>query len=133
MTEEQEYDLKMAAASLYAGGTDTVCSNVSRCCTQMMLTFFKTLSVISTFFLAMTLYPEAQQKAQHEIDTVIGNGRLPSVGDRSQLPYVTALYTELFRWNPTTPLGKPSSFLPCSFFIISYLLYCRRTTSLYPG
>lgn len=60
----------------------------------------------------MTLYPEAQQKAQHEIDTIISSGRLPSIGDRNQLPYVTALYMELFRWNPTTPLGKCSSFLP---------------------
>ena len=58
-----------------------------------------------TFFLVMTLYPDVQKKAQQEIDSVIGSDRLPSINDRDQLPYIRALVSELFRWNPTIPLG----------------------------
>lgn len=35
----------------------------------------------------MVLYPAAQQKAQQEIDTVVGQGRLPTFADRASLPF----------------------------------------------
>lgn len=54
----------------------------------------------------MLLYPEVQTKAQVEIDSVIGNGRLPHFDDRASLPYVDAILRELVRWNPVVPLGK---------------------------
>ena len=54
----------------------------------------------------MLLYPEVQAKAQAEIDSVIGNGRLPNFDDRASLPYVDAILRELVRWNPVVPLGK---------------------------
>lgn len=54
----------------------------------------------------MTLYPDVQKKAQREIDAVIGTGRLPTMDDRDRLPYVRALVSEVFRWNPIGPLGK---------------------------
>ena len=38
----------------------------------------------------MVLHPEAKKKAQAELDTVIGKDRLPVLGDRPELPYVTA-------------------------------------------
>lgn len=47
----------------------------------------QTVSAIKSFFLAMTLYPEVQKKAQAEIDTVIGADRLPSFEDRERLLY----------------------------------------------
>ena len=59
------------------------------------------------FFLVMTLYPEAQKKAQQEIDSVVGTGRLPEFTDRPSLPYVNALIKELLRWNPPLPMGIP--------------------------
>ena len=40
--------------------------------------------------LYMILYPEAKKKAQAELDAVIGKDRLPVLGDRPELPYVTA-------------------------------------------
>ena len=55
----------------------------------------------------MTLHPEAQAKAQAEIDSVIGTDRLPTLADRDQLPYVEALVKEVFRWNPVAPQGAP--------------------------
>lgn len=53
----------------------------------------------------MTCYPEAQKKAQEELDRVVGTDRLPTFADRDDLPYVEALVTEVFRWNPVAPLG----------------------------
>lgn len=55
----------------------------------------------------MALFPEAQAKAQAEIDSVIDTERLPTVGDRSQLPYVHALVLEVLRWAATVPSGIP--------------------------
>ena len=55
----------------------------------------------------MALHPEIQKKAQAEIDTVVGNDRLPSLSDRGSLPYTEAIVCELLRWNPVTPLGVP--------------------------
>lgn len=53
----------------------------------------------------MTLSPEAQRRAQAEIDAVVGIDRLPSFEDREQLPYVEALVKEVFRFHPVAPLG----------------------------
>ena len=54
----------------------------------------------------MTLFPEVQQKAQEEIDRVIGNDRLPGFEDRENLPYIEALVKEVFRFHTVAPLGK---------------------------
>jgi cytochrome P450 len=54
----------------------------------------------------MTLHPDAQRKAQAELDVVIGSDSLPTLEDRSRLPYVNALVKEVFRWQPVTPLGS---------------------------
>lgn len=65
------------------------------------------MCAIETFFLAMTLYPEVQRKAQEEIDRVLGPGRLPTMADRPHLPYVDALVKEVLRWHPVAPMGIP--------------------------
>jgi hypothetical protein len=44
----------------------------------------------------MALYPEAAKKAQAELDAVIGRKRLPMLGDRPDLPYVTAFWMVRF-------------------------------------
>ncbi|KAK7449278.1 cytochrome p450 [Stygiomarasmius scandens] len=66
-----------------------------------------TMSSISTFFLAMSFYPDVQAKAQKELDTVLGPGKLPTFEDRSSLPYIEAVYREVMRWHPAIPLGLP--------------------------
>jgi hypothetical protein len=38
----------------------------------------------------MVIYPETAKKAQAELDAVIGKSRLPVLGDRPGLQYVTA-------------------------------------------
>lgn len=55
----------------------------------------------------MVLYPEAQQRAQTEIDRAINN-RLPTIDDHStkRLPFVDALLLECYRWGPPGNLGE---------------------------
>ncbi|KAF9887204.1 hypothetical protein FE257_010458 [Aspergillus nanangensis] len=81
--------IKWTAASLYAGGADT------------------TVSTISSFFLAMAHFPEVQKRAQQEIDSVVGQDRLPEFKDRENLPYIDAILKEALRWHPIAPMGLP--------------------------
>lgn len=53
----------------------------------------------------MVLHPDAQRKAQAEIDSVVGTCRLPDFGDEASLPYVSALVNEVMRWHPVAPVG----------------------------
>ena len=55
----------------------------------------------------MAIYPDIQQRAQSEIDEIVGNGRLPSISDRHNLPFVEALIKETLRWHPVAPTGIP--------------------------
>jgi cytochrome P450 len=87
MTDEDENAIKSAAAALYGGGSDT------------------TVSSISSFILAMILFPSVQKKAQQELDLVLGADRLPQFEDRDNLPYVNAVVKESLRWLPVAPLG----------------------------
>ena len=57
----------------------------------------------------MILFPEVQEKAHAEIDSVVGKDRLPTFDDRDALPYIEAIICETLRWNPPIPLGWPSS------------------------
>ena len=68
----------------------------------------------------MLMNPTAQDKAQEEIDRVIGTDRLPTFDDESNLPFVSSLSKEVFRWQQAAPFGKlgpqmlfAGSFLPC--------------------
>jgi cytochrome P450 len=54
----------------------------------------------------MALHPEVQKKAQAELDAVVGNGRLPTVADRSSLPYLECIMSEVLRWQPVAALGE---------------------------
>jgi hypothetical protein len=49
------------------------------------------------FIFTMTLFPDKQEKAQQEIDTVVGRNRLPEFSDRGSLPYLEAVLQEVFR------------------------------------
>jgi cytochrome P450 len=61
---------------------------------------------IHAFFLAMILHPDVVRKAQAEIDTVVGQDRLPSFADRKNLPYINALVLEVMRWHSVTPTSN---------------------------
>ncbi|KAF4616051.1 hypothetical protein D9613_011353 [Agrocybe pediades] len=83
---EQEKLIRDCAVAAYGGGSDTA---------------------TSSFMLAMLLRPEVQERAQKEIDAIVGSDRLPDLSDRSRLPFVTAIAKEVLRWHPPTPQGIP--------------------------
>ena len=68
----------------------------------------------------MALYPEAQKKAQAEIDAVVGPDRLPNFEDRPSLPYINAVVKESMRWHVPAPLGA---------FLLSSVLFLILTGS----
>ena len=45
------------------------------------------------------------QRAQSEIDAVVGRDRLPRSSDAEHMPYVVAIVREVLRWKPIIPLG----------------------------
>lgn len=55
----------------------------------------------------MLVFPDVQQRAQEEIDRVVGPDRLPTMADEPNLPYIRACVKETLRWMPTVPLGIP--------------------------
>ncbi|KAJ7146683.1 cytochrome P450 [Mycena epipterygia] len=87
--EAQESAVKVTAANMYAGGADT------------------TVSALGTFILGMLVNPEAQKKAQAELDSVIGHGQLPDFTDEASLPYVSAIVKEVLRWKNVTAVAIP--------------------------
>jgi cytochrome P450 family 619 len=65
--------------------------------------------MILTFIGAMTKWPSIQQRAQSEIDAVVGEDRSPTWADYARLPYVAAITKGCSRWRPVAPLGMPHS------------------------
>lgn len=57
----------------------------------------------------MAVFPHLQQRAQAELDSVLGPAHFPHIRDRAGLPYTEALVQEVYRWNPVGPLGVPHS------------------------
>lgn len=55
--------------------------------------------------LALVLNPQAQIRAQAELDAHIGRDRLPDFSDRPHLPFVNAICREVLRMNPVLPLA----------------------------
>lgn len=74
------------------------------------------------FFMAMVLYPDVQKKAQKELDTVIGDARLPSLGDQDQLQYIGRIVQETLRWAPVTPLGEHAPARPLMSLCINLMV-----------
>ena len=56
--------------------------------------------------LAMLQHPDVQERAQAEINAVVGTDRLPNFDDRPNLPYVEAILLETLRLYAVAPLGK---------------------------
>ncbi|XP_021359334.1 steroid 17-alpha-hydroxylase/17,20 lyase-like [Mizuhopecten yessoensis] len=52
-------------------------------------------------------HPEVQKRAQLEMDEVVGRARLPTLKDRSSLPYTEAVLHEVMRVATVSPLGIP--------------------------
>ena len=75
----------------------------------MLTQRLQNISSFETFYIAMVLHPDVQKKAREEIDRVLGTQRLPDLGDKDTLPYITAIVKETLRWRPVAPLGMSLS------------------------
>lgn len=66
-------------------------------------------NVITQMVAGAAAYPEWAKKAQKALDEVLGANaeRLPSLGDREALPYITAIVKEALRWRPFIQTGVP--------------------------
>ncbi|XP_049532231.1 probable cytochrome P450 304a1 [Anopheles darlingi] len=53
----------------------------------------------------LLLHPEVVARIQHEIDDVVGHGRLPALSDRANLPYTEATLRESLRIDTLVPSG----------------------------
>ena len=56
---------------------------------------------------ACLLHPDAVRKAQEELDSVIGQDRLPEIDDMANIPYTIGFLQEVMRLRPITPVGMP--------------------------
>ena len=56
----------------------------------------------------MALNPGALEKAQAQINAVVGKDRLPTMDDRPLLPFVDAIFRETLRYSPIAPLCELS-------------------------
>ncbi|KAK1144432.1 hypothetical protein N8T08_005585 [Aspergillus melleus] len=91
----------------------------------------------------MTIYPKVQQKAQEEIDHVVGCTRLSNAKDRGKLPYIDALAKETLRWKPVAPMGLPHTstaddifdwdFLPKGTTVLANVWYFTHNPATYPN
>ncbi|KAL1682657.1 cytochrome P450 [Schizophyllum commune] len=123
-----------AAGTMYNAGTDT------------------TMVTIENFALAVLGSPLLQSRAQSELDEVLGPlrtpngslGRLPDFGDEVQLPFVTALVLETFRWRAVTPIAVPHAYsgerpdiyrsyaIPSGSIVIPNVAAMLHDESMYP-
>ncbi|KAF9506388.1 hypothetical protein BS47DRAFT_435679 [Hydnum rufescens UP504] len=101
-----------------------------------------TLALLYAFVLAMVLHPDAQKKAQEEIERVVGSERLPGIQDRGSLPYVHNLMREVFRWRSfgAFALGHrlmendeyKGYFIPKGTIVLPCLWCISRDEEMYP-
>lgn len=64
-------------------------------------------TTLKNFLLAMSLYPDVQDRARKEIDQFFTQGRSPNFEYQDQMPYIHAVVLESFRWNPPVSFGAP--------------------------
>ncbi|KAK6977688.1 cytochrome P450 [Favolaschia claudopus] len=112
---KREAAIRAAGANMYAAGSDT------------------TVASLGTFVLGMLLNPEVQQKAQAELDAVLGPGQLPDFVDEDSLPYVSAIVKETLRWRPAVPIGVPHYIIvPANSVIIGNTWAILHDETMYP-
>lgn len=86
--KQMETDIRWTANSMYLASIDSM------------------LTVLLHFLLAMMHYPDVLRKAQAELDTVVGQHRLPTFKDRPSLPYIDCIFNEVLRWGVPVPMSR---------------------------
>ncbi|RDI82648.1 hypothetical protein Vi05172_g7442 [Venturia inaequalis] len=84
---KDEEAIKWTAVSMYAAGSDS------------------SVAVMQSVICALCIFPSVVSRAQEEINSVVGNNRLPTFSDRERLPFTNGIVKEAWRWNPVGPMG----------------------------
>ncbi|KAJ7578559.1 cytochrome P450 [Mycena floridula] len=66
-----------------------------------------TSAFLQSLILLLTAFPDAQQKAQEEMERVVGSHRIPQLSDFDELPYIQAIIKETHRFRPAAPVAIP--------------------------
>jgi len=122
--QKQEDIIKRVLGSMYIAGVDS------------------TAGSLASLFVALTLYPEVQRHAQAQIDSVVSRDRLPTLEDKSRLPYIEAFCKELLRWQVVSPQGVPHAstedsvyhgfFIPKGSLLVTNIWAILHNPDLYP-
>ncbi|KZT21538.1 cytochrome P450 [Neolentinus lepideus HHB14362 ss-1] len=125
MTEQDEFDIKYSANTMYSASLDT------------------TITIVTSFMLCMVQNPDVRIKAQAEIDRVVGKDRLPDFNDRPSLPYLECVLSEVFRWTAPVPYALPhrlmqddmyrNYFIPRGSFVFANIWTMTRNEEMYPN
>ncbi|GBE84279.1 Multifunctional cytochrome P450 monooxygenase af510 [Sparassis crispa] len=121
---QKDFDIRWTANSMYSASIDT------------------TITMVMHFIRAMVLHPEVLVKVQQEMDTVVGQGRLPTFSDRVSLPYLECVMSECLRWGAPVPLGLPHRLteddvyqgmhIPKGSLVFANIWNMMRNEELYP-
>ncbi|KAG8213046.1 cytochrome P450 [Butyriboletus roseoflavus] len=112
------------------------------CATAFVAGAETTASTLQCFMFAMLQHPEVQERAQAEIDMVVGTNRLPNFDDRPNLPYIEATFMETLRMYPVVPLAIPHGttdddiyedvFIPKGSAVVANIWAMHRNEDDYP-
>ncbi|KAI9618458.1 hypothetical protein H4Q26_012279 [Puccinia striiformis f. sp. tritici PST-130] len=112
------------AGSLFGAGSDT------------------TAAALAVVIFAAACHPSEVKKVQDELESVVGNGRMPTFDDHLELPLVSAFVCETFRWRPVSAAGfmhaavkddvYEGHFIPAGSLVIGNHWSIHRDESVFP-